>query len=207
MAEPTTEDLIKEHLTTLPKPVKDAINSFDWAREVFQVGRKYNLHVDDIGELQTEVMLVVLGLTSPREFEDEVYARIESDSDKASAMCEEINDKVFMRIRDFMKNYYAEEEKKGKEIVSSERNVLHNAGIRLGDEADEPVASKEVEEEEELITLSDYDEAKPAIAPEVKKADPTPMPVIPDIKSKLLNGAVFKSAPSNYLDPYREPVE
>jgi nucleotide-binding universal stress UspA family protein len=204
MAEPTTEDLIKEHLTTLPKPVKDAINSFDWARDVFQVGRKYNLHVDDIGELQTEVMLVVLGLTSPREFEDEVHARIESDSEKASAMCEEINIKVFMRIRDFMKNYYAEEEKKGKEIVPSERNVLRNAGIKLGDEPEEIHPE---EGEEEFINLAPATDAPAPMAVPIKKIAPIPTPVIPDIKSKLENSAVFKSPSSNYLDPYREPVE
>lgn len=200
MAQQSTEQIIKDHLATLPEPVKKAIASFDWAKEVFDVGRKHIVHVDDIGEIQTEVMMVVLGLISPREFYDQMVSRIGIEEDLALEIADEINERVFMRIRDFMKNYYAEEEKKGKEIVSSERTVLRSAGISLGDEPDEPQIPVEPADDEEKFIILPTPEV-------VKKVVPTPAPVIPDIASKLQNSAVFKNKSSNYLDPYREPVE
>lgn len=203
MSEPTTEQLIKEHLETLPKPVKDAIASFDWAREVFDIGHKKSLHVDAIGEIQTEVMLVVLGLISPKEFYDQMVSRIGIKDELALEIADEVNEKVFVRIRNFMKNYYAEQEKKDKEIVSSERNVLKNAGIKLGDEPDEPLIPVVESTGEQFINLEDSVDETPV----VKKPTPEPRPAIPDISAKLQNAEVFKGKSTSYLDPYREPVE
>lgn len=206
MNENNTEQLIEEHLKTLPKPVKDAIGSFDWAREVFDIGQKKHLHVNDIGEIQTEVMLVVLGLISPKDFYDQMVSRIGVKEDLALEIADEVNEKVFVRIRNFMKNYYAEQEKKDKEIVSSERNVLKNAGIKLGDEPDE---DQKVESSQNKV---DNKEVPIKVAPlpdfsfEPKQESVSVSPV-PDISAKLQNPQVFKGKSTSYLDPYREPVE
>jgi hypothetical protein len=156
MSEPTQEQLITEQLKSLPRPVQEAITSFDWAREVFDVGRKHALHVDEIGEIQTEVMLVVLGLISPKEFYDQMVSRIGIDEDQALEISSEVNDRVFVRIREFMKNYYAEEEKKGTVIAPSEKDILRGAGIKLGDEPEEtePAASEDHEDEEVFVPIA-----------------------------------------------------
>lgn len=206
MSENNTEQLIKDHLKTLPKPVKDAIASFDWTREVFSIGQKKSLHVDAIGEIQTEVMLVVLGLISPKEFYDQMVSRIGIKDELALEIADEVNEKVFVRIRNFMKNYYAEQEKKDKEIVSSERNVLKNAGIKLGDEPDE---DQKVESSQNKV---DNKEVSIKVAPlpdfsfEPKQESVSVSPV-PDISAKLQNPQVFKGKSTSYLDPYREPIE
>ncbi len=196
MSEPTPEELIKEQLKSLPRPVQEAIASFDWAREVFDIGRKHALHVDEIGEIQTEVMLVVLGLISPKEFYDQMVSRIGIQEDQALEISDEVNTAVFMRIREFMKNYYAEEEKKGTVIAPSEKDVLHQAGIKLGDDPDEDDSAPTSEEDEVFVPI-----AQPKPAPPV---GPSPAE---EIKAKLADSAVFKNPPKNYFDPYREPVE
>lgn len=207
MSETNTEQLIKNHLAALPEPVKKAIGSFDWARVVFDIGRKYNMHVNSIGDLQTEVMLVVLGLVTPAEFEKELTGRIETDSEKAGKIADEVNTSVFIRIRDFMKNYYEHPEGEDEGIESSERTVLKDAGISLDGDADvEEKEEVETPAEEEIsFTSLDSSEAQDAVAAkeEDKKID------IPKA------GAVFKTNVTTvggkevskaYLDPYREPI-
>jgi hypothetical protein len=198
MSEPTQEQLITEQLKSLPRPVQEAITSFDWAREVFDVGRKHALHVDEIGEIQTEVMLVVLGLISPKEFYDQMVSRIGIDEDQALEISSEVNDRVFVRIREFMKNYYAEEEKKGTVIAPSEKDILRGAGIKLGDEPEEtePAASEDHEDEEVFVPIA---QPKPAL--------PTGPSPAEEISEKLSQSKVFQNPPKNYFDPYREPLE
>lgn len=206
MSENNTEQLIKEHLKTLPKPVKDAIGSFDWAREVFDIGQKKSLHVDVIGEIQTEVMLVVLGLISPKDFYDQMVSRIGIKEDLALDIAEQVNERVFIRIRDFMKNYYAEQDKKEQDSVVADKNILKKAGIKLGDEPeeeDEQVGSRKSEVAREVpIKVAPL----PDFSSEPKQASASISPV-PDISAKLQNSQVFKGKSTSYLDPYREPIE
>lgn len=213
MSEEVNEQLIKEQLKSLPRPVQEAVASFDWAREVFEVGRAHTLHVDQIGQIQTEVMLVVIGLISPKDFHDQMISRIGINEDQALEIADEVNERVFVPIREFMKNYYAEEEKKGTEIVPSERNVLRNAGISLGDEPEEPAPQIEKAKETKFSSEDDEEEFitpekdMVAMASPLKPVTPIVAPVIPDIAAKLQSSEVFKTKSSNYLDPYREPVE
>lgn len=196
MATKTSEQLIKEQIESLPRAVREAIASFDWARIVFDIGRKNNLQVDDIGEIQKEVMLVVLGLISPKEFYDQMVERVGIVEDKAFNIADEVNEKVFVRIREYMKNYYEEQEE-----VQSERRVLNSAGIRFDDGEDLP---------EEAI------KTKPAV--ENKKTEeeiivPPPQNANSNIKEEVQEKKTEKQfkdlpeTPPNFLDPYREPIE
>jgi type III secretion system FlhB-like substrate exporter len=100
MEEKSTDEIIKDHYASLPEPVKKAIGSFDWAREIFDIGRSHSLHVDQIGDLQTEVMLVVLGLATPQDFYNQMVGAIAVPNDIAQKIIEEANEKVFNRIAD-----------------------------------------------------------------------------------------------------------
>lgn len=210
MAEENIEQIIKDHLKTLPDPVKDAIASFDWAREVFDIGRKHGMHVDRIADLQTEVMLVVIGLVSPRDFEIELNSRIERQEDKAVEIAEEVNEKVFLRIRNFMKDYYQKLEAGNKEdeIGSSDKSVLKKAGISLGDE--EPAESQLPAPEQEVDVPPSQSRSENA-----SPTAPAPTVASPAVKT-LAPSQVFKSKTTevsaegkakNFFDPYREPVE
>lgn len=221
MAEQTTDQIIKEHFETLPEPVKKAIASFDWAREVFDIGRKHSMHIDRIGELQTEVMLVVLGLISPRDFQNELMSRIEPNREIALEVSDEVNKRVFIRIRDFMKDFYEREgayvsPEKEDELRNSEKSVLRTAGIKVGDEANEPepaiptVPFPLSVENDEIVSLVSESELEHAVPP--AKADT----VIAEVTSAMSKPEVYKSpitvmtpktVPKNFLDPYREPVE
>jgi hypothetical protein len=188
------DKLIQEQVKNLPKPVREAIASFDWAREVFDIGRKYSLHIDTIGEIQTEVMLVVLGLISPREFYDQMVEQLRMNEDLALEVADETNEKVFSRIRDYMKNYYEEENSVGRKITGFEKKILEETGIAI------PGVSEEIKKEPLSVAPgAEIPPAKPA------ETEPTiPEPRVFKTKSSIANEA---DKPKNYLDPYREPVE
>lgn len=201
MQEKSTDEIIKDHFASLPEPVKKAIGSFDWAREIFDIGRSHSLHVDQIGNLQTEVMLVVLGLATPKDFYDQMVGSIGIPEDLAQKIVEEANTKVFNRIRDFLKDYYDEDG--NEKIHSSEKDVLKGAGISLGDEED--VSQNENSEDdlgfvampgvETSIPKEETVQAKPKVETPAPKVFKTPTP------------ASAGERPKNFFDPYREPIE
>lgn len=225
MPEQSTEQLIKDHLAALPEPVRKAIASFDWAREVFDIGRKHSMHVDRIGELQTEVMLVVLGLVSPRDFQNELFDRIEPNRDIALEISDEVNQKVFIRIREYMKKYYEGNENnptpskspeviKEGELGSSEKNVLNSAGIKIGDEANEPnppviLPAEDTEPESEsiggMVSLIHEEEEIAKPDPIIEKLKATMSK--PEVRKSPITVITAENAPKGFLDPYREPVE
>jgi hypothetical protein len=140
-----------------------------------------------------------LGLISPKDFYDQMVSRIGIDEDKALEVASEVNEKVFLRIRDFMKDYYAEEDKKDTQIVPSEKRILNSVGIKIGDEVNEPDRPEAVEM---APVIEDDDEE--LIEPPIEE---TKIPTEPDIKEKLKDLPILKNPPKNYFDPYREPIE
>ena len=82
---------IEERMEELPKALANAIRSSNWEKIVFDIGRKHDMHVDDIGELQNELILVLVGIVHPDEFRSIVINEIGVRSDDADDIIEEIN--------------------------------------------------------------------------------------------------------------------
>lgn len=220
MMEQANEQLIKEQLENLPEPVKKAIASFDWAREVFDIGRRNNLHVDTIGDIQTEVMLVVLGLISPKEFFDQMTTTIGLSRDIAEKVAEEVNAGVFIRIRKFLKDYYDADGKAESTINQKEKKILQSAGISVGDDAlrEEvarsfvPIEDGEVVKVVPNVVTAGAASAAPAPAkPAVASPAPAPKPAPAAPTAQIFRTKVAEIAtadkPNNFFDPYREPIE
>lgn len=90
----------------LPKDLKDAIFSVDSAGIIQETGKKYNLMVDKIGELADETGLVMLGLTHPKDFISNLVRRLEIDAATARKIADEINTRVFKKVRDSLKKLH-----------------------------------------------------------------------------------------------------
>src|SRR3972149_1025041 len=74
----------------LPEDLKDSIFSVDTTSVVNEIGRKYGLAIDKIGDLANETGMVMLGVTHPNEFIGNLADRLEVDKEKARAIAKEI---------------------------------------------------------------------------------------------------------------------
>jgi hypothetical protein len=67
---------IREQISKLPRANQQAINSFDWQKKCQEIGEQHNLSEEEITGLQTEVALVLMGLsdlsTLHRYIDDEI---------------------------------------------------------------------------------------------------------------------------------------
>jgi len=97
MDEPTLTQSIAQLLAKVPRPVQEYVVS-DLSNEVRSLMDKYQLHVDQGGVLQNELLLMLLGQEEPAEFMKELRAAGIGEGTVQSLMVD-INEDVFKPLR------------------------------------------------------------------------------------------------------------
>ncbi|OHA09171.1 MAG: hypothetical protein A3B37_01355 [Candidatus Sungbacteria bacterium RIFCSPLOWO2_01_FULL_59_16] len=93
---------VERRLGTLPSDVAEAFESVNTGRQIFGIGKSYGLNVDTIGEVAREVGYVMLGLVPTAEFISDL-AKIVGDRGKAATIAQEINQRIFLPIRESLR--------------------------------------------------------------------------------------------------------
>jgi hypothetical protein len=101
-----TKEEIMTAYRNLPEDVKEAMFSVDTVEILREIGEKHKLMIDKVGELANETGLVMLGLTHPNQFINNLAERLEVEHDIAKEIAEEINSKVFFPIRENLKKIH-----------------------------------------------------------------------------------------------------
>ena len=108
LSDKLSEKELQIRFDKLPYALKTALRSVDSAKKVVDIGRKYALHVDKLGELGTETGLVILGITHPSQFLPRLARKLDTSEEKVKAIAQEINNEVFLKIREALKQVNGE---------------------------------------------------------------------------------------------------
>jgi hypothetical protein len=176
----------------IPKEVRDAIENSDWERVVFNIGREHKLHIDDIDTLSVETILTMIGLEHPKDFYENVQSRANIDTDTMNQIVDEINSRLFTKIRLALQEYY-EKLSAGEIMHPEEKQNLKKSGIVLDDDEDLDEISNQVKE---IVSIKEN--PKP-IVETINITEPKPAPNPPEKKEVRI--------PEIKFDPYREPIE
>mgnify|MGYP001611753775 CR=1 FL=1 len=107
MAIPTyTQEELLDRYEKLPQALKDAIFAETNADKMFNLGKKNGLTIDQTGEAASETGHVMLGVTHPRDFVNNLKERLHVDSEKARGIAEDINREIFRPIREHLKDLH-----------------------------------------------------------------------------------------------------
>ncbi len=94
-----TKDELNKLIDSLPQDVQDAFFSDSVSQSILDIGKKYGLTVDKIGELGGEVSNVMFGITPTTDFIKNLSDRLGVDKEKAKNIAEDVNQKIFQSIR------------------------------------------------------------------------------------------------------------
>ncbi|MEK7502843.1 MAG: hypothetical protein AAB556_00165 [Patescibacteria group bacterium] len=97
---------ILDRYLNLPEDLQKALFSPQNSEAIFEIGKKHGLAVDKMGELADETGLVMLGMTKPSEYIKNLSQRLGVEPEKAKAVAEDINQKVFAPIRESLKKIH-----------------------------------------------------------------------------------------------------
>lgn len=85
---------------TIPAQLKELARSPDLYIQSEKIGNKFNLHIDQIGELDAEIRDVLGGYSKSSDFIKHIMERLEIDRITADKITEEVNKEVFSSIRE-----------------------------------------------------------------------------------------------------------
>ena len=94
-----TIDQIEEAYKNLPENLSTAIVLNNTDEKMKTVGEKFGIHVDKIGELNSEITYVLIGLARSDDFYEIMKTILGVPDDKTKEIFKEINEKIFTAVR------------------------------------------------------------------------------------------------------------
>ncbi|MBX4210847.1 hypothetical protein KW783_02640 [Candidatus Parcubacteria bacterium] len=90
---------IAEYFKELPHELKAAIVNSEWENKLQRIVQKHQLHIDQAGILETETLLVMVGLQHPNKFVENLRTALSLPGDEVSTIARDINDAIFKDIK------------------------------------------------------------------------------------------------------------
>ena len=98
------DNRINEAFRKTPIEVKQSLESVGFLSRLEGVAKKFGLNVEETGELVSEAGLVMLGLTQPVNFVDNLTRRLRLPRDRAMAVGQSVNMEVLRPVREILRN-------------------------------------------------------------------------------------------------------
>lgn len=96
----THEEEFDKIYDALPEDVKEAMTAVNTVNILTAMKSKYNLHIDQLGELSGEVGLLMVGAVRPQEFIGKIEASLHIPRETAKLIATEVNEKIFRPVRE-----------------------------------------------------------------------------------------------------------
>src|SRR3989338_2133517 len=138
----SNEEITKK-IKSLPQDLQDAFFSDEVSQNIIDVGKKHGLMLDKTGILGDETTLIMLGIVPTSDFIKKLSERLGVDKEKAKAIAEDINQKVFQQIRASLRKVHGVPEVEKVEVKKTTppaAPLLAKEGIR---QSEAPLLYKE----------------------------------------------------------------
>lgn len=123
-----TPDLTKQiaaRFEELPEVVQKAIQSADVPKKIQEIGTRHTLHVDQLGTLEDETLMVMMGFVAPDTFAEALASQLQLSPQKAEALAGDISKELFLPIREAMQEFI--EQRELLETLSSQKPEAQKA--------------------------------------------------------------------------------
>jgi len=136
-------DEVQKELQTrfalLPEELQKVITSSDYQMKLFNLAKKYKMTYERLGSLELETTLVLLGMTHPKDFPEEMKTILKLPEADFNSLMTEIQVQVFDPIKKALQTVYPDDQDESggatplpPKIDMTQKNVMEKAGITLG---------------------------------------------------------------------------
>ncbi len=129
-----TQSLIKQAYMNLPQDVQQAINNTDLAGKFSAIAEKHGLHVDQNGSLQTETILVMIGLEPAGDYVDNIQKELDISRNEAQSIAEDVNKEILDSIRVSLRKIQEDSQDTADqelfELENEAKNTLQHAPLQ-----------------------------------------------------------------------------
>lgn len=107
MEEDVTQQ-IQQRLAELPPDVRAAIQSAELSTKLQAIGTKHKLHIDQVGELEDEIYLAMLGFSPLENLGSRLAKALNLPAEEGTQLAAEVSTEVFSPIRESLKRFTEE---------------------------------------------------------------------------------------------------
>lgn len=169
------------------------LQSNTFVDEIIKIGEKFDLHIDQVGGLDTETREVLLGTKKKEDFAKNIMEHIEVSENIANDLVKEVNDTIFLKIRELLQQVDSEPTTSDPETPEEILKHIEDGGLELPAPAPEPIPTPTPTPEPTPTSI-------PVSEPEAK----------PELTDHLLQNTVasphIETKKKYSVDPYREPI-
>lgn len=94
---------LKEKFGDVPPRVESAFLSVDPDEKLKEVAEEYNLHIDQGGDLQDEVLNIISGETKPKDFKKNIRKHLSVSKEEAEEITRDIDEMIFSPMKEELK--------------------------------------------------------------------------------------------------------
>lgn len=187
--DPEIEKIIKERMEKLPDSIRSVLANPGLNEKIMSIGKKNGLDPEQLGILQIETYLVLLGLVHIDDYPDELKNSLKIEDLKLNGVLNDINAEILNPIREKLKEMYETDE--------DNEEVPENIGEILDERFD-----KMPEELKKIIIQSGYHAKLYEIAAESKLNVPQ-MGALEEATASVLTGATH---PDKFEEKIKEKM-
>jgi hypothetical protein len=122
------QEIIKNRYKELPEDIQEAIKSNDLAGKFNAIAEKHGLHIDQNGALQTETLLVMLGLEPTSDYVNNIQRNLDISRTEALSIADDVNNDILGAIKNSLRMMQETGEEQGveEEMVGEKNSVIPN---------------------------------------------------------------------------------
>ena len=182
-----TEKELSTRFALLPEEIQKAITSSDYQMKLFDIAKKYKFTYEQLGKLEMETTLTLLGMTHPNDYITSLTEQLGKKKEEIEPLVNEIKTQVFDPIRDSLMGLYAKPTDGSLDNATADANkIFQKAGVSLTSNTPQTTPSAPVTENRSDILKGIENPTKsnplvlnekPAVAPVAKPIGAAGIPV------------------------------
>lgn len=102
-----TKNELASRFQLLPDDIKAAIMDTGYQEKLFNLAKAEKLTYEELGVLETETTMVLLGMTKPADYRDELQVELKKNDAQVDSIVKAVNEQVFAPIRSSLERVYA----------------------------------------------------------------------------------------------------
>ncbi len=166
---PKQEEKIDKRLETIPNNIKGVVQKSNYQETLYAIGKEYNLTVSQMDAVESVVVGLINGTVHSDEFESTLKGNLKLPEDVMRKLASDIQEKIFMKIRELLKQSAVPGNEKPSIEKENAAKVLNSAGIEI------------VPGKLELTPPENQPENREAMLKKIEKPEqmtPNPMPLV-----------------------------
>ncbi len=136
------ERQMRSRFQLLPADIQEVIISDNYSTKLFEIAKARKLTYEQLGSLEIETSMMLLGMTKPDEFRDELMLQLKLSDEMIDGIVKDLGDQIFLPIRESIQKVYTakdnfenrslpEDAPIAPPIAQSTSDTLKNAGVEI----------------------------------------------------------------------------